>query len=110
MANLRPFYQVWAEIILGSLHHRKKMFSPSAYISPDHKYTLFCIGRKIELNISHILFENMKTSGFLVSAGDIFLKKSNLWMSWRKQELLLQWKLTLAGRLWSGDLNILFCS
>src|SRR3954467_7928581 len=38
------------------------MFSSSAYISPDHKYTLFCIGRKIELNISHILFENLKTS------------------------------------------------
>src|SRR3954470_18941799 len=62
--TLRPFYQVWAEIILGSLHHRKKMFSPSAYISPDHNYTLFCIGKKIELNISHILFENLKTSIF----------------------------------------------
>src|SRR3954471_13035659 len=62
--TLRLFYQVWAEIILGSLHHRKKLFSSSAYISPDHKYTLFCIGRKIELNISHILFENLKTSIF----------------------------------------------
>src|SRR3954463_8792155 len=60
--TLRPFYQVWDEIILGSLHHRKKMFSPSAYISPDHKYTLFCIGRRMELNISHILFQNLKTS------------------------------------------------
>src|SRR3954464_8179757 len=64
MGNLRPFYQVWAEIILGSLHHRKKMFSSSSYISPDHKYTLFCIGKKIELNIAHILFENLKTSIF----------------------------------------------
>src|SRR4051812_41500137 len=56
--TLRPFYQVWAEIILGSLHHRKKMLS-SSYISQDHKYTLSCIGRKIEINISHILFENL---------------------------------------------------
>src|SRR3954462_3161948 len=32
--TLRPFYQVWAEIILGSLHHRKKMLS-SSYICPD---------------------------------------------------------------------------
>src|SRR4051812_41458627 len=61
--TLRPFYQVWAEIILGSLHHRKKMLS-SSYSSPDHKYTLFCIGKKIEINISHILFENLKTSIF----------------------------------------------
>src|SRR4051812_22438940 len=60
--TLRPFYQVWAEIILGSLHHRKQVYSSSAYISPDHKYTLFCIGRKMELNISHILYENLKTS------------------------------------------------
>src|SRR4051812_6747391 len=36
----------------------------SSYISPTHKYTLFCIGRKIEINISHILFENLKTSIF----------------------------------------------
>src|SRR3954466_8886771 len=61
--NLRPFYRVWAEIILGSLHHRKKMLS-SSYISQTHKYTLFCIGRKIEINISHILFENLRTSIF----------------------------------------------
>src|SRR3954463_11139698 len=60
--TLRPFYQVWAEIILGSLHHRKQLFSSSSYISPDHKYTLFCIGRRMELNISHILFQNLKTS------------------------------------------------
>src|SRR3954469_5456880 len=61
--TLRPFYRVWAEIILGSLHLRKRMLS-SSYISPDHKYTLFCIGKKIEINISHILFENLKTSIF----------------------------------------------
>src|SRR3954468_10400011 len=61
--TLRPFYRVWAEIILGSLHHRKRMLS-SSYISPTHKYTLFCIGKKIEINISHILFENLKTSIF----------------------------------------------
>src|SRR4051812_33805648 len=61
--NLRPFYKVWAEIILGSLHHRKRMLS-SSYISQTHKYTLFRIGRKIEINISHILFENLKTSIF----------------------------------------------
>src|SRR3954467_2269839 len=61
--NLRPFYKVWAEIILGSLHHRKRMLC-SSYISQTHKYTLFCIGRKIEINISHILFENLKTSIF----------------------------------------------
>src|SRR4051812_36867744 len=36
----------------------------SSYISPTHKYTLFCIGKKIEINISHILFENLKTSIF----------------------------------------------
>src|SRR3954470_4013612 len=59
--TLRPFYKVWAEIILGSLHHRKRMLS-SSYISPDHKHTLFCIGKKTEINISHILFENLKTS------------------------------------------------
>src|SRR4051812_9352901 len=59
--TLRPFYKAWAEIILGSLHHRKRMLS-SSYISPTHKYTLFCIGKKIEINISHILFENLKTS------------------------------------------------
>src|SRR3954470_12426725 len=59
--TLRPFYQVWAEIIMGSLHHRKKMLS-SSYIILDHKYTLFCIGRKIKINISHIMFENLKTS------------------------------------------------
>src|SRR3954465_6151319 len=53
--TLRPFYKAWAEIILGSLHHRKRMLS-SSYISPTHKYTLFCIGKKIEINISHILF------------------------------------------------------
>src|SRR4051812_44734388 len=61
--TLRPFYRVWAEIILGSLHHRKRMLS-SSYISPTHKYTLFCIGKKIEINISHFLFENLKTSIF----------------------------------------------
>src|SRR3954465_2967389 len=61
--TLRPFYKAWAEIILGSLHHRKRMLS-SSYISPTHKYTLFCIGKKIEINISHILFENLKTSIF----------------------------------------------
>src|SRR4051794_2005868 len=61
--TLRPFYRVWAEIMLGSLHHRKRMLS-SSYISPAHKYTLFCIGKKIEINISHILFENLKTSIF----------------------------------------------
>src|SRR3954468_19339157 len=61
--NLRPFYKVWAEIILGSLHHRKKMRS-SSYISQTHMYTLFCIGKKMEINISHILFENLKTSIF----------------------------------------------
>src|SRR3954465_1899923 len=61
--NLRPFYKVWAEIILGSLHHRKRMLC-SSYISPAHKYTLSCIGKKIEINISHILFENLKTSIF----------------------------------------------
>src|SRR4051812_22248587 len=59
--TLRPFYRVWAEIILGSLHQRKRMLS-SSYISPDHKHTLFCIGKKTEINISHILFENLKTS------------------------------------------------
>src|SRR3954465_7603110 len=59
--TLRAFYQVWAEIILGFLHHRRKSFS-SSYISPDHKYTLFCIGRRIELNISNILFQNLKMS------------------------------------------------
>src|SRR3954468_15433759 len=36
----------------------------SSYISQTHKYTLFCIGKKIEINISHILFENLKTSIF----------------------------------------------
>src|SRR3954466_4073200 len=36
----------------------------SSHISPTHKYTLFCIGKKIEINISHILFENLKTSIF----------------------------------------------
>src|SRR3954468_13083150 len=61
--TLRPFYRVWAEIILGSLHHRKRMLS-SSYISPTHKYTLFCIGKKVEINISHILFENLRTSIF----------------------------------------------
>src|SRR3954466_8617910 len=61
--TLRPFYKAWAEIILGSLHHRKRMLS-SSYISPTHKYTLFCIGKKIEINISHILFDNLKTSIF----------------------------------------------
>src|SRR3954468_22660334 len=30
--TLRPFYKAWAEIILGSLHHRKRMLS-SSYIS-----------------------------------------------------------------------------
>src|SRR4051812_34776989 len=38
------------------------LFSSSSYICPDHKYTLFCIGRRMELNISHILFQNLKTS------------------------------------------------
>src|SRR3954467_15685518 len=61
--NLRPFYKVWAEIILGSLQHRKRMLC-SSYVSPTHKYTLFCIGKKIGINISHILFENLKTSIF----------------------------------------------
>src|SRR3954465_15092896 len=61
--TLRPFYKAWAEIIMGSLHHRKRMLS-SSYISPVHKYTLFCIGKKTEINISHILFENLKTSIF----------------------------------------------
>src|SRR3954466_12766143 len=61
--NLRPFYKVWAEIILGSLRHRKRMLC-SSYISQTHKYTLSCIGRKIEINISHILFENLRTSIF----------------------------------------------
>src|SRR3954464_7704186 len=61
--TLRPFYKAWAEIILGSLHHRKRMLS-SSYISPADKYTLFCIGKKTEINISHILFENLKTSIF----------------------------------------------
>src|SRR3954469_3074981 len=61
--TLRPFYKAWAEIVLGSLHHRKRMLS-SSYISPAHKYTLSCIGKKIEINISHILFENLKTSIF----------------------------------------------
>src|SRR4051812_2054729 len=59
--TLRAFYQVWAEIILGSLHHRRRSLS-SMYIGPDHKYTLFCIGRRIELNISNILFQNLKMS------------------------------------------------
>src|SRR3954470_18634077 len=61
--TLRPFYKACAEIILGSLHHRKRILS-SSYISQTHKYTLFCIGRKTEINISHILFENLKTSIF----------------------------------------------
>src|SRR3954468_9181487 len=61
--NLKPFYKVWAEIILGTLHHRKGMLC-SSYISPTHKYTLSCIGKKIGINISHILFENLKTSIF----------------------------------------------
>src|SRR3954467_9135360 len=61
--NLRPFYKVWAEIILGSLHHRKKMRS-SSFISQTHMYTLFCIGKKMEINFSHFLFENLRTSIF----------------------------------------------
>src|SRR4051812_13314763 len=57
---LKPFYKVWAEIILGSLHHRRKSFT-STYINLDQKFALFCIGRGIEVNISNILFHNLKT-------------------------------------------------
>src|SRR3954465_4453850 len=61
--TLRPFYKAWAEIILGSLHHRKRMLS-SSYISPSHIFRLPRIRKQIEINISHILFENLKTSIF----------------------------------------------
>src|SRR3954467_6619047 len=36
----------------------------SSYISPARNFTLSCIGKKIGINISHILFENLKTSIF----------------------------------------------
>src|SRR4051812_19656473 len=49
---LKPFFQVWAEIILGSIHHRRRSLS-STYINPDQKFAIFCIGRRLELNISN---------------------------------------------------------
>src|SRR3954470_16894876 len=58
---LKLFYKVWAEIIIGFLYHRKRSFT-STYINPDQKYALFCIGRGIEVNISNILFQNLKTN------------------------------------------------
>ncbi|XP_058756488.1 uncharacterized protein LOC131629725 [Vicia villosa] len=59
--SLKPFYKVWAEIILGSLYHRKRSFT-STYIDPNQEYVLFCISKGIEVNISNILFQHLKTN------------------------------------------------
>src|SRR3954468_21330666 len=59
--SLNPFYKVWAEIILGSLYHRKRSFT-STYINQDQKFALFCIGKGTEVNISNILFQHLKTN------------------------------------------------
>src|SRR4051812_2767181 len=71
---LKPFYKVLAEIILGSLHHRRKSFS-STYINSDQKFALFCIGRGIEVNISNILLQNLKT--YIEESRDEERKKSH---------------------------------
>src|SRR4051812_34778237 len=61
IGSLKPFYRVWAEIILGSLYHRKRSFT-STYINQDQKFDLFCIGKGNEVNISSILFQHLKTN------------------------------------------------
>ncbi|XP_058758267.1 uncharacterized protein LOC131631491, partial [Vicia villosa] len=58
---LKPFYKVWAEIILETFYHRKRAIT-AKYVSQDHKYALFCIGKGIKVSLSSILFQHLKTN------------------------------------------------
>ncbi|XP_058744262.1 uncharacterized protein LOC131616833 [Vicia villosa] len=59
--SLKPSYRIWAEIILGSLYHRKRSLT-ATYVNQDQKYVLFCIGKGIQVNLSNILFQHLKTN------------------------------------------------
>ncbi|KAI5382287.1 hypothetical protein KIW84_UN0030 [Lathyrus oleraceus] len=56
--DLKSIYRIWAKIFLGCIFHRKPSSSPD-YLNLDQQFLLYCLGKRIRVDLPYLLFHHM---------------------------------------------------